>query len=280
VSDPGAGASLPRSSSPPLLQLTHATVVKNGVRALDGVSLAIAEGEHTAIIGPNGSGKSTLINLLTLQDRPFADGRGPAVRVFGRELWNVFELRAALGVVSADLHQRFVQGNSNGRISGRDAVISGFFASHGVMAHAEVSDEMRARADQALERMEARHLAGKVINEMSTGEARRVLIARALVTAPRALVLDEPTTGLDLIARHRFLELVRRIAQSGPTLLLVTHHVEEIIPEIARVVLLRQGRVAADGAKETTLTSARLSEAFGSPVTLRRGDGYYVAARG
>jgi iron complex transport system ATP-binding protein len=278
--DRGPRSSLTASSTPPVLQLTHATVLKNGVRALDGVSLAIAEGEHTAIVGPNGSGKSTLINLLTLQDRPFADGGGPAVRVFGRELWNVFELRAILGVVSADLHHRFVQGNSNGRISGRDAVISGFFASQGVMAHAEVTEEMRARADQALERMEAEQLGGKLINEMSTGEARRVLIARALVTSPRALVLDEPTTGLDLIARHRFLELVRRIAQSGPTLLLVTHHVEEIIPEIARVVLLRQGRVAADGAKETTLTSARLSEAFGSPVSLRRDDGYYVAARG
>jgi iron complex transport system ATP-binding protein len=274
--DPDADASLP----PPLLQLAHATVLKNGVRALDDVSLAIAEGEHTAIVGPNGSGKSTLINLLTLHDRPFADGRGPAVRVFGRELWNVFELRAVLGVVSADLHHRFVEGNSNGRITGREAVISGFFASQGIMAHAAVTDAMRAQAADALERMEARHLADKVINQMSTGEARRVLIARALVTAPRALVLDEPTTGLDLIARHRFLELVRRIARSGPTLLLVTHHVEEIIPEVERVVLLRQGRVAADGAKEQTLTSARLSEVFGSPVALRREDGYYVAARG
>jgi iron complex transport system ATP-binding protein len=265
---------------PPLLELAHATVLKNGLRALDDVSLAIAEGEHTAIVGPNGSGKSTLINLLTLQDRPFADGRGPAVRVFGRDLWNVFELRAVLGFVSADLHHRFVEGNSNGRITGREAVVSGFFASQGIMAHAEVSDAMRAQAADALERMEAQHLADKAINEMSTGEARRVLIARALVTAPRALVLDEPTTGLDLIARHRFLELVRRIAQSGPTLLLVTHHVEEIIPEVRRVVLLRQGRVAADGPKEQTLTSARLSDVFGSPVSLRREDGYYLAARG
>ncbi|HEY7173156.1 MAG TPA: ATP-binding cassette domain-containing protein [Vicinamibacterales bacterium] len=268
------------ASPPPLLQLAHATVLKNGVRALDDVSLAIAEGEHTAIVGPNGSGKSTLINLLTLQDRPFADGRGPAVRVFGRDLWNVFELRAALGVVSADLHHRFVEGNSNGRITGREAVVSGFFASQGIMAHVEVTEKMRAAAAEALARMEAQHLADKVINEMSTGEARRVLIARALVTAPRALVLDEPTTGLDLIARHRFLELVRRIAQSGPTLLLVTHHVEEIIPEIDRVVLLREGRVAADGPKDKTLTSTQLSDAFGSPVSLRREDGYYLAARG
>lgn len=265
---------------PPLLQLTHATVIKNGVRALDDVSLAIAEGEHTAIVGPNGSGKSTLINLLTLQDRPCAGGRAPAVRVFGRELWNVFELRAVLGVVTADLHHRFVEGNSNGRITGRDAVVSGFFASHGVMAHAEVTEAMRGQAAAALERMEAGHLADKVINEMSTGEARRVLIARALVTGPRALVLDEPTTGLDLMARHRFLELLRRIARAGPTLLLVTHHVEEIIPEVERVVLLREGRVAGDGRKETTLTSARLSEVFGSPVSLRGDDGYYVAARG
>jgi len=267
------------TASPPVLQLAHATVVKNGVRALDDVSLEIAEGQHTAIVGPNGSGKSTLINLLTLQDRPFADGRGPAVRVFGRDLWNVFELRAVLGVVSADLHHRFVEGNSNGRITGREAVVSGFFASQGVMAHAAVTDAMRAQAAAALERMEALHLADKVINEMSTGEARRVLIARALVTAPRALVLDEPTTGLDLIARYRFLELVRRVVQSGPTLVLVTHHVEEIIPEVERIVLLRQGRVAADGRKAATLTSARLSEVFGSPVSLRREDGYYVAAR-
>jgi iron complex transport system ATP-binding protein len=269
-----------RPAAPPVLQLTHATVVKNGVRALDDVSLAIEAGEHTAIVGPNGSGKSTLINLLTLQDRAFAGGTEPAVRVFGHDTWNVFELRAVLGVVSADLHHRFVEGNSNGRITGGEAVLSAFFASQGVMAHAEISGTMRTRAAEALDRMEAAHLRDKVMNEMSTGEARRVLIARALVTSPRALVLDEPTTGLDVIARHRFLELVRGIARSGPTVVLVTHHVEEIIPEVQRVVLLRQGRVAAHGSKDEMLTAARLTDAFGAPVALRRDGGYYVAARG
>jgi iron complex transport system ATP-binding protein len=265
---------------PPLLELTHATVVIGGVRALDDVSLTIPAGQHTAIVGPNGSGKSTLINLLTHQERAFAGGGDPAVRVFGSERWNVFELRAALGVVSSDLHHRFVEGNSNGRITGHEAVLSGFFASQGIMAHVEITEAMRERARGALAQLEASHLAGKVLNEMSSGEARRVLIARALVTGPRALVLDEPTTGLDLIARYRFMELVRGIARSGPTLVLVTHHIEEIIPEVERVVLLRKGRVAADGTKDQTLTSERLTHVFGAPIAVRCDDGYYVASRG
>jgi iron complex transport system ATP-binding protein len=266
---------------PPVLQLNHATVLKNDVRALDDVTLTIGAGEHTAIVGPNGSGKSTLINLLTLQDRPLANGsREPAVRVFGRDRWNVFELRATLGVVSADLHHRFVEGNSSGRIQGRDAVLSGFFASQGVMAHNEVTAEMRQRAAEALRLVEAGHLSGKPMNEMSTGEARRVLIARALVTRPRALVLDEPTTGLDIIARHQFMEMIRGIARSGPTLVLVTHHIDEIIPEVVRVILLRSGRVAFDGAKAAALTTECLSHAFDHPIAVRREDGYYAAARG
>jgi iron complex transport system ATP-binding protein len=182
-----------------------------------------------------------------------------------------------LGIVSADLHQRFVGGNSEGRIKGEAAVLSGFLASDGILRYGTVTDDMRRRAADALERMGAAHLAQRWLDELSSGEARRVLLARALVTAPRALVLDEPTTGLDLVARHDFMERVRRIARDGTTIILITHHIDEIIPEIERVVLLREGRIVADGPKRATLAAARLSELFDAPVAIEEADGYLYA---
>jgi iron complex transport system ATP-binding protein len=260
----------------PLLELRDATVVLGGARVLDRLTLAIAAGEHTAILGPNGAGKSTFIKLLTLQQYPLATEQGiPPIRVFGRDRWDVFTLRSQLGIVSADLHDRFVQGNSNGIITGLEAVVSGFFASQGIFAHQRVSAAMRRQAADALERVGAGHLAAKTLDTMSTGEARRVLIARALVHAPQALVLDEPTRGLDLVARHAFLERVRVIAQQGTTILLVTHHVDEIIPEIDRVVLLKGGRVAADGPKAEVLTAARLGDAFDASLVVSQAGSYY-----
>jgi iron complex transport system ATP-binding protein len=260
----------------PLLELNDATVVLGGARVLDGVTLAIAAGEHTAILGANGAGKSTFIKLLTLQQYPLSPGNGiPPVRVFGRDRWDVFALRSQLGIVSADLHDRFVQGNSNGTITGVDAVVSGFFASQGVFAHQRVSEAMRQRAAEALVRVGAAHLASMTLDTMSTGEARRVLIARALVHQPQVLVLDEPTRGLDLVARHDFLERIRAIAREGTTVVLVTHHVDEIIPEIDRVVLLKAGRVAGDGRKTEVLTAASLGDAFDAPLVVSEAGGYY-----
>jgi iron complex transport system ATP-binding protein len=260
----------------PLLELRDATVILGGARVLDRLTLAISAGTHTAILGPNGAGKSTFIKLLTLQQYPLPTSNGsPPIRVFGRDRWDVFALRSRLGIVSADLHDRFVHGNSNGTITGADAVVSGFFASQGVFAHQHVTAAMRRQAGEALERAGAAHLAGATLDTMSTGEARRVLIARALVHDPAVLVLDEPTRGLDLVARHAFLERVRAIARQGTTLVLVTHHVEEIIPEIDRVVLLKQGRIAADGTKAAVLTSATLSRTFDAPLVVSEGRGYY-----
>ena len=267
--------------SDPLLELSDATVVLGGARILDSLTMCVQIGEHTAILGPNGAGKSTLMKLLTLQLYPLQTADAPPpIRVFGEDRWDVFALRSQLGIVSADLHDRFVHGNANGTITALDAVLSGFFASQGMFAHQHVTDAMRREASGALEAMGVGRLENATLDTMSTGEARRVLIARALVHNPRALVLDEPTRGLDLVAQHEFMEEVRGIARGGTTIILVTHHVEEIIPEVRRVILLRAGRVAADGAKEETLTSARLTEIFGAPVSLRREDGYYVAARG
>jgi iron complex transport system ATP-binding protein len=199
------------------------------------------------------------------------------VRVLGRDRWNVSELRARLGIVTPDLHHQFVEGHSAGRVRGLDAVVSGFFATRGFLHGLGVTDAMRERARAALARVEAAHLADRRLDEMSTGEARLVLIARALVTEPRALVLDEPSTGLDVVARGRFLTFLRRIAQTGTTIVLITHHVEEIVPEIDRVVLLQRGRIAGDGSKAEMLTEARLSELFEARVRLDRADGYYFA---
>jgi iron complex transport system ATP-binding protein len=265
-------------SQAPVLELINGSVIKADRPVLHNLSLRIAVGEHTAIVGPNGAGKSVLVRLLTHEDRAVVppDGSSP-VRVFGDDNWNVFELRSQLGVVSADLHQRFVAGNSEGRIRAEAAVLSGFLASDGILRYGDVTDDMRMRAVHALERMGAGHLARRWLDELSSGEARRVLLARALVTEPRALVLDEPTTGLDLVARHEFMERVRQIARGGTTIILITHHIDEIIPEIGRAVLLREGRIVADGTKASVLTAGRLSELFDARVAVEEVDGYLYA---
>lgn len=265
-------------SSEPILELVDATVVKDGRPVLDGLTLTIRSGEHTAVVGPNGAGKSILVSLLTHYERALAPLNGTApVRVFGQDNWNVFDLRSQLGIVSADLHHRFVGGNSEGRITGKAAVLSAFLASHGILRYGTVTDDMRARAARALEAAGAAHLASRMLDQMSSGEARRVLLARALVTSPRALVLDEPTTGLDLAARHSFMERVRRIARDGATLILITHHIDEIVPEIERVILLRGGGLVADGPKDAVLTTERLSDLFGLPLVVQQAEGYFYA---
>ena len=269
----------PRPRDPePVLQLHEATVLKDDRPVLDSVSLTVREGEHIAIVGPNGAGKSILVSLLTHFERPVARTNGtPPVRVFGQDNWDVFELRSQIGIVSADLHNRFVSGNSEGRITATTAVVSAFLASHGILRYRAVTDDMRKRAAAALDSAGVGHLARRTLDQMSSGEARRVMLARALVTSPRALVLDEPTTGLDLVARHDFLERVRAIARAGTTLILITHHIEEIVPEISRVVLLRGGRIVREGEKADVLTAASLSELFGMAVVMDRVDGFVYA---
>ncbi len=180
-----------------------------------------------------------------------------------------------MGIVSADLHDRFVHGNSNGVVNALDAVASGFFATHGVFAHQRVTAAMRTQALEALDRVGAATLATRTLDTLSTGEARRVLIARALVHTPKVLVLDEPTRGLDLVARHAFMERVRDVARQGTTILLVSHYVEEIIPEIDRVVLLERGRIAFDGPKRDVLTGPRLSQIFAGPLIVHESADYF-----
>jgi iron complex transport system ATP-binding protein len=180
-------------------------------------------------------------------------------------------------VVSSKLHVQFVAGNTEGRIRADAAVLSAFLASYGVLRYGDVTELMRQRTRAALETVGVAHLAARFLDELSSGEARRVMLARVLVTEPRALVLDEPTSGLDLAARHAFMERVRAVARQGTTVILVTHHLEEIIPEIERVVLLRAGRIAGDGRKADMLAAPRLSDLFELPVAVDCADGYHYA---
>jgi iron complex transport system ATP-binding protein len=252
-------------SSAPLLELDRATVRRGAHVALDALDLTIPLGRHTAILGANGSGKSTLIQLLTRELHPLAhdDGRAP-VRVLGEHRWNVRALRGRLGIVSQRLHED-LHALPDLTVT---AVVAG--ATLGAIADTAAGDPAhRARAIEALQRMQTAHLADRRYATLSAGEGRRVLLARALFHAPDALLLDEPSTGLDVVARARLMAQIGTIARTGTTVVLVTHHLEELIPEIGHVVLLRDGRILADGARDAVLTDALLSQAFGAPVRKR-----------
>ena len=269
--------------SSPLLELSNAILVREDTTVLHGITLRIDETEHTAIVGPNGAGKSSLIRLLTVDSYAVdPEGGEPPVRILGRDRWDVSELRTQIAVVTPELHTRFTGGAGGAdapgwawRVNGREAAVSGFFGSQAIFEHHTVTAAMWQAADAALERMGATGLARKRLDRMSTGEARRVLIARALVTRPRALVLNEPTMGLDVVARYRFMERVRDIARQGTTIVLVTQHIDEIFPEIGRVVLLNEGRIADDGPKERVLRGKTLEEVFGAPLRVEESGGYF-----
>jgi iron complex transport system ATP-binding protein len=252
-----------------LIDLRHVTVMRGENTALRDLSLTIGAGEHVAILGPNGCGKSTLIKTITRACYPLARPE-TSVSILGHTRWNIFELREMLGIVSNDLMAQCTR-----EITGFDVVLSGFFSSIGIWPNHEVTSDMRAKASEVLELLEAPKLARKPVNEMSSGEARRILIARALVHSPMALLLDEPSTSLDLFAQHELRETVRKLARSGIGIVLVTHHLSDIIPEIERVILMRAGRIAGDGPKKDLLTPEALKDLFGVDVELAQRDGYY-----
>lgn len=259
----------------PLLELHNVTVYREAQRALDRVSLTIDTGEHVAILGPNGSGKSTLIQTLTREVYPFLGGRVPGdtdwhLRILGRDRWHVFELRSLMGIVSNDLMQACRRD-----YTAREVILSGFFSSIGVWPNHEVKPHMHDKVEEILELLEIPHLADRPVSETSSGEGRRILIGRALVHDPPALLLDEPSTSLDLRAMRELREILRKIGRTGKSLILITHHVDEIVPEMERVILMDRGKVIADGPKAGLLTSGRLSALFGVPVEVGSRDGFY-----
>jgi len=193
-----------------------------------------------------------------------------SLKILGRDRWNVVELRNMLGIVSSDLMTACSRD-----ATGKDIALSGFFSSIGIWPHHEVTEDMHRKADEALALMEVSHLADRWTDEMSSGEARRVLLARALVHQPQTLILDEPSTALDLFAQHELREILRKLAAKGIGIVMVTHHLSDLIPEMDRVIMMRAGKIVADGKTKDVLTAERLSALFGLKLDLSERDGYY-----
>lgn len=258
--------------NPPSLfiDFQNVTVVLGSHVVLDSISIHIPDGEHVAIIGPNGSGKSSFIKTIVREHYPVYTESGSVFRIWGQDTWDVFSLRSHFGYVSQDLQFTFTR-----TISGRDVLLSGFFSSIGLSFHA-ITPEMEKKAEEISRFLEISHLMCRSFSDMSSGEARRFLIGRALVHNPQVLILDEPSNSLDLHALHMLRTTMRRVAQKT-VIILVTHSLPDIIPEIDRVVLFKDGKIFQDGPKEKVLTDAPISSVFDVPVRIRSADGYYYA---
>ncbi|MGA2544945.1 MAG: ATP-binding cassette domain-containing protein [Rectinemataceae bacterium] len=253
------------------IEIEDATVVRGGKPVLRGISLSFKKGEHACILGPNGSGKSTIVKMISGDLSPLY--REPAaIRLFGQERWELFALRSRLGIVSDTL-----QNEQTGDESALDTILSGFFGGVGLPLRAEATPTMIAKATETAELLGVRPLLGKRADELSSGEMRRVLVARALVHDPEMLLLDEPYKSLDIAARLSFGRCVNELAAHGHTIILVTHELSEISPDIERVILIKEGRIFADGPKREILQSPTISELFDIPLRVGIENGRYCS---
>jgi len=251
--------------------MSHVNVARGDNVVLHDINLTVNAGEHIAILGPNGCGKSTLIKTITCECYPIVHPE-TTVSIFGRDRWDLTELKKRLGVVSAEL-----PGRPTVETTGRDAILTGFFSSSTLWPNLIVTPEMQIRANEVLEQIDAGNLAGKPVGHMSAGQQRRVMIGRALVASSQMLLLDEPSNALDLAAQNDLRELLRRLARQGTGILLITHHIADILPEIDRILLMSDGRIVADGPKSTLLTPENLSSLFKTEVRMTEREGFYHA---
>lgn len=258
-------------SSEPIVELHKATVSMGDKKILKDVSLKIDEGERVVILGPNGSGKSSLTKTMIGEYRHDTTNEDSYVRIMGTEFWDCHEVRTTFGIVSSDVQYEFKRD-----MDGLEAVLSGFFGSIGTNRSQSTSAGMKKKAKEALASIDSARLANKNMSVMSTGEVRRVIMARALVNDPSALILDEPMNALDLTGKHLVREAMRALAKQGKALILVTQDPSDIIPEIDRVIMIRDGRIFRDGGMEE-LNERNLSQLFKVPIRLAREDGRYWA---
>jgi len=257
--------------SAPFLELEHVNVMRGNRRVLHDINLSIRTGEHIALLGPNGCGKSTLLKTMTCELYPLADEK-TRVSIFGRERWDLTELKKKLGVV-----QNEIPGKPMLKITGREAVLTGFFSSSTLWPNLEVTPEMNARAAEVMELIDAMKLRGHIFGEMSAGQQRRILIGRALVASSGCLLIDEPSNALDLSAQRDLRELLMALAEQGTTIIEITHHIADIIPAMKRVLMMRNGRIVADGPREELLTAPALTDLFETDVHLTEHNGFYHA---
>ncbi len=252
-----------------ILNIEHADVFRGEQQALFDLSLRLPEGQHHAILGPNGAGKSTLLKLITRELSPVVRD-GSRVEIFGSERVNIWALRQKIGLVSQDLQEHYLS-----LATGKEVVLSAFFGSVGLHEHHHVNDAQLARADEVLADLGLESLAERRYLQLSTGQQRRLLLARALAHRPEVLILDEPTNSLDIQARFWFARRLRALAQAGTTLILVTHDPHDIIPEIEHVSLLKQGRLFASGLKSEVFSAETFTALFETPVACREHGGFY-----
>jgi iron complex transport system ATP-binding protein len=260
-------------SDAPLIDIKNATIYRGSTRVFDKLTLRINQHEPAAILGPNGCGKTTLLKVINRELYPM-QREGASVRILGRDSWNVWELRSHIGIVSYDLQARY-----RGTTTALDVVLSGYLSSvgiHGSLA-SRISPQQKAKAIKVMEALGVGGLAGSPLRKMSTGQQRRCLLARALVHDPDTLILDEPTAGLDLAASFDYLARIRQLTREGKNIVLVTHLINEIPAEIDRVILLREGKIVADGAKDEVLTEQNLTRTYDVNLRLAKVDDYYLA---
>jgi iron complex transport system ATP-binding protein len=260
-------------STAPLLEINNVTAFQGSTRVFDNLNLTIGQGENVAILGPNGAGKSTLLKLLTRDIYPVVRDHS-FVRINGSETVNVRELRQHIGFVSHDLQNQY----ANVLATGYDSVLSGFFGAVGMIySHYPITDGHRQRAQTVIDELHLQPLQERLFMHLSTGQQRRFLLARAMIHQPSTLILDEPTNSLDIQATFGLIAHLREQVQQGVAVIIATHHIHEILPEINRLILLKEGVIVADGDKAALLTSNTLSELYETPIAVVEHNGFYQA---
>lgn len=254
-----------------IIKISNADLHRGSNCVFQNFSLSINAGENTAIVGPNGSGKTTFLKCLARELYPTKG----EVSILGKSRWHLSELRKHFGVVSLDLQQNFRPDTS-----GRSVVLSGFYSSLNTFGHQRFTDPQISQAEEISSELGIYQFRDTPFYKMSTGEQRRHLLARSLVHDPSVLVLDEPTTGLDLGVQLQYFNTVSRLIENGKTVVLVTHHLNEIPVELSRVILVKQGSIFADGPKELVLTDTNLSNLYERPVKVYHNQGRFHAISG
>ena len=258
------------SSPAPLFQIRDARVVRAGRTILAIDRFDLAEGEHVALLGPNGAGKSTFIQLLTREVFPLHRDE-PPVRFRGQARPLLSDIKRALGIVSATMHDQV-----RVHLPVEEIVMGGISGTLGLPQHAALPKDARPRALDALDRLGIADLARRDVMTLSTGQVRRVLVARELMSDPQVLIFDEPCTGLDPEGMYHVRRTMSLLAAEGRSVVLVTHYPEDIIPAIDRVLLIKDAEVFADGPKAELLRSDTLSDLFDVPLEVEERGGWYA----
>ena len=256
----------------PFFEIKNACVYRGENIIFENFNLNLFLNQSTAILGPNGAGKTTLFKLLTREISPRVSPDSH-IKLFGETHTNIWELRKKIGIISHEY-----QSNYQSLATGEDVVLSAFFGSVGIHGHHQVTAQQQQKARDTMQTLGLQNLAKRGFLKLSFGQQRRLLLARALVHDPEVLIFDEPTVGLDLGSAMQFMGEIRELSATSKTVLLITHHLQELVPEIERVVMLKNGRVFLDGNTHQVVNSENVSKLFDCPIEVKHHGGSYWAA--